>query len=279
VDTGIREGDEITPHYDPMLAKVVAFAPTRPKALDRLAAALRETVIAGPKTNVGLLEELCDAGEFRAGGVDTGFIDRNLAALVMKRQPVTRQAVAAGAIHLLKGIAKGYAPAAAACYSPWSQEDGFQLLGMRTVGVPVTVDGARQEVELAWSVGGPGLPANQAREPAERAFTIVETAAGVVIVEEGRQTRIELYDPFAIDLEHMDEAGVVKAPMHGKLVALFVQPGDRVEKGQRLAVLEAMKMEHVLLAPVAGEVMEVAAAAGGQVAEGARLIGLRRREA
>jgi 3-methylcrotonyl-CoA carboxylase alpha subunit len=67
--------------------------------------------------------------------------------------------------------------------------------------------------------------------------------------------------------------------MHGKLVALFVQPGDRVEKGQRLAVLEAMKMEHVLLAPVAGEVMEVAAAAGGQVAEGARLIGLRRREA
>jgi 3-methylcrotonyl-CoA carboxylase alpha subunit len=279
VDSGVREGDEITPYYDPMLAKIVAFGPTRPKALDRLAAALRRTVIAGPKTNLGLLEELCEAQEFRAGRFDTSFIDRNLDALVTKREPVTRQAVAAGALHLLKRDARGHARSAEARSSPWSQEDGFQLLGSRTIGVPVTVDGAREDVQLAWMAGGPGLPSGQPGEPARPAFTIVETGAGVVVVEDGRQTRVELYDPFAVDLEHIGEAGVVKAPMHGKLVALFVKPGDRVEKGQRLAVIEAMKMEHVLLAPAAGEVIEVAAETGAQVAEGARLIGLGRQEA
>lgn len=279
VDSGVREGDEITPYYDPMLAKVIAFGPTRPKALDRLAAALRETVIAGPKTNIGLLEELCEAKEFRAGALDTGFIDRNLDALVMQRRPVARQAVAAGALHLLNRQAKGPSPSAATRFSPWTREDGFQLLGTRTIGVPLTIDGARQEAQLAWSASGPGLPADEAGDAGQRAFTIVETGAGVVVVEDGRQTRIELYDPFAIDLEHMDEAGAIKAPMHGKLVAIFVKPGDRVEKGQRLAVIEAMKMEHVLLAPAAGEITDVAAEAGAQVAEGARLIGLRRREA
>ena len=74
-------------------------------------------------------------------------------------------------------------------------------------------------------------------------------ATAVVVIRNGRQTRVAPYDPFAVDLEHMDEGGVVKAPMHGKLVAVFVQPGDRVEKGQRLAIVEAMKMEHALVAP------------------------------
>jgi 3-methylcrotonyl-CoA carboxylase alpha subunit len=78
-----------------------------------------------------------------------------------------------------------------------------------------------------------------------------------------------------VDLEHMDEGGSVKAPMHGKLIALFVKPGDRVEKGQRLAIVEAMKMEHALVAPADGEIAEVAAEVGSQVAEGARLIVLK----
>jgi 3-methylcrotonyl-CoA carboxylase alpha subunit len=277
VDTGVREGDEITPFYDPLLAKIIAFGPTRPKAIDRLAAALRETVIAGPKTNVGLLEELCEAKEFRAGRLDTGFIDRNLDDLVRKRQAVTRHAVAAGALHLLRrDVERAGAASAAARPSPWSRDDGFQLLGARTTSVTLTVDGARQEVQLAWTASGPALPADQAGDAASEALTIVETGNSVVVVEDGRQTRIELYDPFAVDLEHMGEGGVIKAPMHGKLVALFVKPGDRVEKGQRLAVIEAMKMEHVLLAPAAGDIIDVAAEAGRQVAEGARLIGLRR---
>jgi 3-methylcrotonyl-CoA carboxylase alpha subunit len=101
---------------------------------------------------------------------------------------------------------------------------------------------------------------------------IVEADDGVIVIKDGRQTPVTSYDPFAVDLEHIDEGGLVKAPMHGKLVAVFVKPGDVVEKGQRLAIVEAMKMEHALLAPNAGEVSEVAAEPGAQVAEGARLI-------
>jgi 3-methylcrotonyl-CoA carboxylase alpha subunit len=104
---------------------------------------------------------------------------------------------------------------------------------------------------------------------------LIYTDEGVLVLRKGRQTRISLYDPFDVDLEHMDEGGSVKAPMHGKLVAVFVQAGDRVEKGQRLAIVEAMKMEHVLVAPSDAEVAEIAAEPGAQVAEGARLIVLK----
>ena len=115
----------------------------------------------------------------------------------------------------------------------------------------------------------------QAREEIDRE---VEAPHGVYILRNGRQTLVQPYDPFDVDLEHMDEGGSVKAPMHGKLVAVFVQPGDRVEKGQRLAIVEAMKMEHVLVAPSDAEVAEIAAEPGAQVAEGARLIVLKTEE-
>jgi 3-methylcrotonyl-CoA carboxylase alpha subunit len=109
----------------------------------------------------------------------------------------------------------------------------------------------------------------------DRELTIVEAGDDVIVLDRGRQARISLHDPFAVDLEHMDEGGTVKAPMHGKLVALFVSAGERVHKGQRLAVVEAMKMEHALFAPADGEVTEVAFEVGAQVPEGARLIALR----
>jgi 3-methylcrotonyl-CoA carboxylase alpha subunit len=275
VDTGVREGDEITPFYDPMIAKIIAFAPTRQRALDRLSAALRDTAIAGPKTNVNLLQELCEASDFRAARLETGFIDRNLDALVAKRLSVTPAAIAAGALHLMRREAKRFAATVQRGSDPWSGNDGFQLLGSRTIGVSLNVNGARQEVQLAWAGDGPAAPAVSAGDAPHQGTTVVETGAGVVVIEEGRQTHIALHDPFAVDLEHMHEGGVLKAPMHGKLVAVLVKPGDRVAKGQRLAVIEAMKMEHVLQAPAAGEVTEVSAEAGAQVMEGARLIGLR----
>jgi 3-methylcrotonyl-CoA carboxylase alpha subunit len=98
---------------------------------------------------------------------------------------------------------------------------------------------------------------------------VVEAEDGVFVLKGGRQTRAQLYDPFAVDLEHLEEGGVVKAPMHGKLVAVFVTPGERVEKGQRLAVVEAMKMEHVLHAPRDGTIEKVAVKEGEQVVLGA----------
>ena len=95
---------------------------------------------------------------------------------------------------------------------------------------------------------------------------------GIYVLENGRQTLVGRFDPFAVDLEHLDSGDSVSAPMHGKLVAVFVQPGEQVENGQRLAIVEAMKMEHALLSPRAGEIAEILAEPGSQVAERARLI-------
>ena len=113
---------------------------------------------------------------------------------------------------------------------------------------------------------------------AELGVTLSCSDDGMIVLRDGRQTRVALYDPFDVDLEHLDGGNAVKAPMHGKLIAIFVKPGDRVEKGQRLAIVEAMKMEHALFAPADGEVAEIAAEPGAQVAEGARLIVLKTEE-
>lgn len=283
VDTGVRAHDEVTPYYDPMIAKVIAHAPTREEALARLAEALGETVVAGPKTNVAFLKKLCEAEGFRAGQFDTGFIDRNLESLGVAHQPADEVAISFGAAALISREIdrqrmsehlRNDEPS-----SPWSEPDGFQLLGTRSVGMPLRVDGERVEAREVFSPEYPGVSTVAvgdsdpwADETIDRE---VDAPHGVYILRNGRQTLVQPYDPFDVDLEHMDEGGSVKAPMHGKLIAVFVQPGERVEKGQRLAIVEAMKMEHVLVAPCEGEVAEVAAEPGAQVAEGARLIVLK----
>jgi 3-methylcrotonyl-CoA carboxylase alpha subunit len=279
VDTGVEAGDEVSPYYDPMIAKVIAHAPTRGEALDRLALALGETIVAGPKTNLAFLKSLAEAPDFRAGQFDTGFIDRNLSALGAVPSPAGDGVVAAGALYLAQreagAILAGSTAKGPDAAGPWWADDGFQLLGHRVTGWPVTVDGDEATVTIAWDAGGASVPSDTGPD---KAFTIVEAGRDVVVLDGGRQTRVGLRDPFDVDLEHMDEGGSVKAPMHGKLVAVLVRPGDRVTKGQRLAVVEAMKMEHALLAPADGEITEVAAEPGAQVAEGARLITLRTQE-
>jgi 3-methylcrotonyl-CoA carboxylase alpha subunit len=275
IDTGVEPGDEVTPFYDPMIAKVIAHGETRDQALDRLAEALGNTMVAGPKTNIAFLKALCEAEGFRTGPFDTGFIDRNLQALgAVEREP-SPNAVAAGALYLVEREAQRIARDADGhggdVAGPWRQDDSFQLLGRRETGLPVTADSQPLTLRLRWDVEGPAIDTDGTLEPGLD-FTIVEADAGVIVLDHGRQTRIALHDPFAVDLEHMDEGGSVKAPMHGKLIAVFVQAGDKVVKGQRLAIVEAMKMEHALLAPADGEVAEVAAEPGAQVSEGARLI-------
>jgi 3-methylcrotonyl-CoA carboxylase alpha subunit len=279
VDTGVRQADEVTPFYDPMIAKVIAHGANRDEALDRLSAALGETVVAGPRTNVAFLKALCDASEFRTGPFDTGFIDRNLDALGAVPQARDDLAVEAGAVALLvredERAAKRRASVSARPLSPWDASDGFRLVGGRRVGLPLVVDGERVEASIIFDGQGGSTVVVGDRDAFGRASERVEqimTPTGVYVLRGGRQTFVTFHDPFAVDLEHMDEGGTIKAPMHGKVVAVFVAAGDRVERGQRLAVVEAMKMEHVLTAPAGGEIAEVTAEAGAQVVEGARLM-------
>ena len=286
IDTGVQARDEVTPYYDPMIAKVIAHGATRDEALTRLANALGETIVAGPKTNVAFLKKLCEAEGFRAGRFDTGFIDRDLANLGAVPQPRDDVAASFGACTLvgreidrLQGSAQRRS---GELMSPWSVPDGYQMLGARQVGVPLRVDGERVDAREVFRPGASGVSTVTVgeRDPwsDDRIDHDVEVPHGVYVFRNGRQTLVQPYDPFDVDLEHMDQGGSVKAPMHGKLIAVFVKAGDRVEKGQRLAIVEAMKMEHVLLAPADGEVAEIAAEPGAQVAEGARLIGLKTEE-
>ncbi len=279
VDAGVRAGDAVTPYYDPMIAKVIAHGATREAALDRLATALDETAVAGPQTNLAFLTALAKAPEFRAGRFDTGFIDRNLAALTAAPGPDIA-ALAAAVRRLTEPSSSG----ASRRSGPWDARDGFQLVGRRQITVPIVVDGERMDAVLRFEGGGvaivfPQLTSGLAIRAADAAVEIVDADGGAIVLKHGRQTRVRLHDPFAVDLEHLETGGLVTAPMHGKVVAVFVAPGERVEKGQRLAVVEAMKMEHALVAPVSGEVVEVAAEPGAQVAEGAPLVHIRTEEA
>jgi len=274
VDTGVEQGTEVTPFYDPMIAKVIAHKPTRREALDALASALDRTLVAGPHTNLAFLAALCRAKDFREGKFDTGFIDRNLAALGALPQEPDRAAAAAGVAQLLAREARRIAARVRSTseegVSPWDSADGFQLSGARVVCVAVTLNGAAALARAAF--GRDGISVSIDDIPAARDASTFDAGDAVHVLHRGRQTIVRIQDVEAIDVDHLDTGGLVLAPMHGKVLAILVGPGASVHKGQRLAVIEAMKMEHALLAPIDGIVGEISAAPGGQVVEGARVM-------
>ena len=269
VDTGVEQGDAITPFYDPMIAKIIAHGATRGEALDRLAAALGRTLIAGPRTNVGFLKALCEARGFRNGAFDTGFIEANLATLTGAEQGCDEAAVRAGVRALLARGRGGRE------VSPWDAGDGFQLGGARRQTMPVLVDGERLEAALQWP--GPRVLLD-GRDGPDEAVVVVAAGEAVIAVRGGRQTWLREADPFGAEAGDSAADGIVRSPMHGRLIALLVKEGERVVKGQRLAIVEAMKMEHALLASCDGAVSELSVAVGAQVAEGARLMAVTPRD-
>ena len=275
VDTGVAEGDAVSPYYDPMIAKIIAHGATRAQALDRLGEALRQTIVAGPQCNVAFLAALCDAPEFRAEKFDTGFIARNLDMLGAVPQPIDMQAVALGALNVwragqaearVRAVANG-APA----QSPWSAGDGFSLGPARVTDLAILVNGEPMAVKIAASSGENVVYIGDAvHHMADVAGYLI---AGCYVVRDGRQTEVRRFDALARDAQTQESGdGAVKSPMHGKLIALLVAKGDHVIKGEKLAIVEAMKMEHALTAPFAGTIEEIAASVGAQVIQGAKII-------
>jgi 3-methylcrotonyl-CoA carboxylase alpha subunit len=268
VDAGVVAGGDVTPYYDPMIAKVISSAPTRTDALERLADALDSMRIVGPRTNAAFLAALLRTRGFRGGKFDTGFIDANLATLVPAREP-DLAAAAAGAALLVAHETAQFARAGEGVPSPWDARDGFQLSGVRIVQRRVLVDDAAMTAEIAYLPEGP--QAAIAGHAAALDATVIEDNGAVYVLHNGRQTIVRAA-PMEIDDSSSEAGGAVTAPMHGKLLALLVEKGDTVRKGQRVAILEAMKMEHALLAPADGVVAEVAARPGRQLAERALIL-------
>ncbi|HXQ84810.1 MAG TPA: biotin carboxylase N-terminal domain-containing protein [Xanthobacteraceae bacterium] len=274
VDSGVEAGSEVTPFYDPMIAKLIAHASTREAALDRLADALDRTLIAGVRSNAAFLAALCRADDFRRGKFDTGFIDRSLAELGATVQQRDTSAAALGVAQLLGGEMRSEAippdDDSGEFASPWIARDGFQLGGKRLLTVPIVIDG--EDATAAVSYGKDGAQvAVDGKAPATDA-KVFTAGNNAYVLRHGRQTRVRIKDFAAAAAEAGAGDGVVKAPMHGKVLELLVSVGERVMAGQRLAVIEAMKMEHTLRAPFAGVVKKVPVGAGAQVVEGAQIV-------
>ncbi|MEJ2379095.1 MAG: biotin carboxylase N-terminal domain-containing protein [Pseudolabrys sp.] len=272
VDAGVEAGSAVSPFYDPMIAKLIAHGESRAQALDRLANALDATVMLGPRSNLAFLAALARADAFRQGDFDTGFIDRHLGELCAAPQPLDKGAVALAAEKLIarereriQAARDHEAPA-----SPWDAGDAFQLSGARRLELPLIADGERVAADIAYGPQGPEVTVG-GESPAADAFALVADEA-VYVLRAGRQTKVTLRDLALDEGGDAGAGGLVRAPMHGKVLAVLVEEGASVARGQRLAIIEAMKMEHTLTAPVDGTVAEVAVEAEAQVAEGAKVM-------
>jgi 3-methylcrotonyl-CoA carboxylase alpha subunit len=275
IDTGVEAGSVVSPYYDPMIAKVIAHGHDRNEALQRLATALGNTVVVGPHANAAFLKALVSHPEFRAGRFDTGFIDRNLGQLTRVDPAVENAAIAAAVETLLRPAAQeSEGQSDSWCdpwRDPWAANDGFALGPARQFDLDITVDGHPRKATVQW---GEGARVTMDGVAAGNGVRFVPAGAGVVAIADGVQRSVALKSYDSIDVDHLDGDGVIKAPMHGKVLAILVEQGASVQKGERVAVVEAMKMEHALMAPIDGTVAEIVAAVGAQIAEGATILSI-----
>ena len=254
-----------------MIAKVVVHGATSAEALAGLVSELRDAVIIGPKTNLAFLRKLLRSAEFAAGTIDTGFIDANLGRLGAEPHPPDKRAVHAAARFLIERRDEGKVSRLDPS-DPWRVADSFELIGSRRLALDVTVDGVPMRVHLVEGANVDPVEKNEGGEARDE-VTLHEAKDGVYAFAGGRQAIVELVDPFAQAEAGAEEGdSAVRAPMSGRLVAIAVEDGETVEAGQRLAVVEAMKMEHALVAPYAGVVRDLSAAVGEQVEMGERIM-------
>ena len=267
IETGVRQGDSISPWYDPMIAKIITHGPTRAIALSALETALIDSEVAGTVTNIDFLVALTRHKGFRAGDVDTGLIDRDLDRLVDQSEPpaVTRALAVLGVAGLHDPAVQGGVTLWAPLKRTVTWEGGEGIVEVLGPGrATVTLDGQPHDIEWRggrwWVDGSP------------RRSRIVAHDAGVSVFG-GRRVTLVPQDPLDRETEAAG-GGLTLSPMPGLVKAVFVAPGQQVAFGDPLAILEAMKMEHTLTAARDGTVAEVLAAAGDQVEAGAPLIRL-----
>ncbi|HSZ12256.1 MAG TPA: biotin carboxylase N-terminal domain-containing protein, partial [Rhizomicrobium sp.] len=267
VDTGVREGDSVTPFYDPMIAKVIAWDNTREGAAAKLANALSHTQVAGVHTNAAFLVRALSNPAFVAGDIDTGFIEKHSAEL-LPQENVPPYAIAE-AVHFILAERKQ----AHNHDDPWGAQDGFRLVGEARERIELLSNDARYAAAVVHHRNGSASISVAGDNHSARGLNTTRLSSGeIAVIDRGETYLFSLYDPF----ENADSAGTatdrVVSPMPGKLIQLFVSPGERVKRGQPLAVLEAMKMEHTLSAQADAVIAETPVALGEQVGEGAIIL-------
>ncbi|MGJ8536902.1 MAG: biotin/lipoyl-containing protein, partial [Parasphingopyxis sp.] len=243
IETGVEEGDEISPHYDPMIAKLVAHGRDRRTAIGALATMLAGLEVWPVKTNAAFLLRCATHPDFIDAELDTGFIAKHEGTLIPGK-PGEEHWRAAATIALAEAQSGGLA--------------GFRLNASTRSALSLAYRGDRRTVDL--SGHGPALPAASGFRDTER----------VVLFSAGETHEFALAAREAAGLAVAD--GAILAPMPGKIIAVPVSKGESVTAGQKLLTLEAMKMEHSLTAPFDGTVAKLNAEEGGQVSEGTLLV-------
>jgi 3-methylcrotonyl-CoA carboxylase alpha subunit len=299
IDSGVREGDTITPFYDPMIAKLIVHGATREEALARLSRALHACEVVGPHTNVEFLQRIVASEPFASGDLDTGLIERHHDALFAPQKKPFKEALALACAALLTregGTAHGASPWDA--LSHWRLNGGYtQTLGWRAIDdssdhksdksgnsehaftVSFARDGAKQTLEhdgvreeFSWSKGTGAHEFRATLGDARVTGRVFVDGDMFHVFCLGTALAFEWQNLLAHAADAEGGEGRLTAPMPGKVIAVLVEPGAVVEKGTPLLVMEAMKMEHTIGAPAAGTVSEVLYAVGDQVADGAQLL-------
>jgi 3-methylcrotonyl-CoA carboxylase alpha subunit len=283
IDDGVRQGDAISPFYDSMVAKLIVHGDTREQALARLDAALAELHIVGLNTNVQFLRHVLATESFSRAKLDTALIPREAAQLFGQEPLGSALAMAAVVAHVVQ------AEQALAGGDPFSARDGWCSHGLAQRRFEFEFAGERLHAELSYGRDGlrlalDGQPGQDLRVQwrgselvlhlggrSERTRLYWQGEVAHVFSPRGA-TRITLIDALAQAGGTDQEGGRLSAPMPGKIVGFLVKVGDKVSKGQALAVMEAMKMEHTIAAPADGQIGELLYAPGDQVSEGAELL-------
>jgi 3-methylcrotonyl-CoA carboxylase alpha subunit len=298
IDSGVREGDEISHYYDPMIAKLIVAGKDRPAALARLARALAATEISGVATNLAFLRRIAAHADYRAGLIDTVFVERHGEALLPANGPVdggvSDEALALVSLAVLlrrDAEARAAARVSGDPFSPWQETDGWRLnterlslLRFEGIKEPIEVLVHPGPESVRLGLGDKEVMAAGRLSPDGtleasldgQAFSASLRWHGVDLELEvaGERHRLRLHDPLAAGTGQEAGSNRLIAPMPGKVVQVHVAPGDRVARGDALMALEAMKMEHTIVAPVDGLVAAVHYRADDLVEEGVDLLDL-----
>lgn len=296
IDSAVQEGDEVSSHYDPMIAKVIVWGVDRDAALRRMTAVLDELEIAGLVTNLQFLRRAFKHPAFQEAAVDTGFIERHSDELLVEADAPSQDSLALAALSTMLRRSDEVADAALSSsdpYSPWHSTGGWRMnsdnhhvlnFGLRDGDdmTPVTVhfrpdgfvletDGSEISADGAFDADGT-LHANLAGRQLKG---MVHHQGEEIVIDSGGETQTLILENALASLEGHDNAGgSLSAPMPGRVAKVSVKPGDKVKTGDPLMVLEAMKMEHTISSPVDGVIDEVFFAQEDRVEEGVTLLSM-----